>query len=205
MTDLPDTRQSLLVRLTQVDREKAWDDFINIYEPTIYRFARSRGLQDADASEVTQQVLIAVSERIEAWDHGEEQGSFRGWLFRVTRNLASKQLRAKRRNLHVDTYCLDEIVIDSDEDASIFSTEYRRQVFRWAANSIRDRYNANTWQAFWRTSVDGESAEQVASELRISVGAVYTAKCRIMTRLRDVVSQLTESEMPNVSGRDDED
>lgn len=51
MTDLPDTRHSLLFRLRDTTDREAWRQFVEVYSPVIYHYARRRGLQDADAAE----------------------------------------------------------------------------------------------------------------------------------------------------------
>ena len=197
MVDLPETRNSLLVRLSEVSDTTAWPTFISIYEPTIYRLARGQGLQDSDARDVTQEVLLAVHGRIDNWECGSSKGSFRGWLFKVIRNLTLKSLRqqARRPHLVANSDVVGEWPASSEADASVFLLEYRRQVFQWAAKSIRNRFQAATWQAFLRTGVRAESAAKVASDLEMSVGAVYAAKCRVMSQLRDVVEQLTSAEL----------
>ena len=93
MLELPETRNSLLVRLSAVNDTTAWAAFLRIYEPTIYRIARSRGLQDSDARDVTQEVLLAVHDKIDDWEYDSTKGSFRGWLFRVLRNCFLKSRR----------------------------------------------------------------------------------------------------------------
>lgn len=48
----PDTRHSLIARLSDRQNAEAWDQFSAIYQPLIYRLASAKGLQDADAHEV---------------------------------------------------------------------------------------------------------------------------------------------------------
>jgi RNA polymerase sigma-70 factor (ECF subfamily) len=164
MPQLPETRKSLLLQLAEADEPSAWTQFLSIYEPAIFHFAISRGLQEADARDVTQQVLLAVHKKAPQWNSDQDQGSFRGWLFTVTRNLAAKSLRTNRRLAIVNGATLDDVVDTApNEECSAFFLEYRKQVFRWAANSIKDQYLLRTWNAFWRTSVDGESSKSHAS------------------------------------------
>src|SRR5262249_21150791 len=91
-----DTRPSLLIRVRDPQDAAAWQQFAALYEPLIYQFARKRGLQDADAADLTQIVLQAVSESIRRLDYDPQRGSFRGWLFVVVRNQLQK-FRAQQR------------------------------------------------------------------------------------------------------------
>ena len=82
--------------------------------------------------------------------------------------------------------------VGSDESA-YFDHEYRRETFRWAAAQIRNEFRDSTWQAFWRTCVVGQEIKQVASELKMTVGAVYVARSRVMARLRQKVERINDT------------
>ena len=197
MPDLPETRHSLLVRLREVDDAPAWTEFVAIYESAIYRYARHKGLQGADAEDVTQAVLEAVYNRIDRWDADKARGSFRVWLFRVTRNLAAKAWNDWRRNPvrasgSMAEPLLAEIPEPSEEEKSIFELEYRRSLFHWAAEKVRDDVQEATWTAFRMTAVDGVTPKDAAGQLGISVASVYTAKCRVLSRIREII-QRTET------------
>lgn len=187
-----DTRESLILRLPSQSDALAWQEFTAIYEPMIYRFARKRGLQDADARELVQNVLVAVARAVERWQPDTEKGRFRSWLFRIARNQLINMVQQRR----LDAACggTDEWIsigqIDSPSNGhSQQLADYRRELFRIAAAHVRDCFHETTWEAFWRTSVLEEACETVAHELNISIGAVYIARSRVIHRLKQVIQQ----------------
>src|SRR5262245_15793069 len=94
--DLPLTRVSLLVQIRDGKNEAAWQEFVKLYGPVIFGFARKRGLQDADAADLMQDVLRSVSSAIGRLDYDRSQGTFRGWLFTITRNKVYNFLSARK-------------------------------------------------------------------------------------------------------------
>lgn len=190
----PSTHLSLLHRLSSGGDEEAWADFVRIYSPVIFRTLRFRGLQDADAHDVLQQILMSVKRSLEERRHDPSKAKFRTWLSVVTRNATINAL-SRRRPDHGsgDTDVqrrLDSIESDSDEEA-LFDREFEREVFRKAASMIENDFDPATWRAFWATTVEGHSIESIAEELSKKPGSIYTARSRVMRRLRDEVKRLT--------------
>ena len=194
MLDTPETRASLLVRVRDHRDAAAWAEFLAIYEPLVFRLMRRQGIQDADARELTQDVLVAIAKAIERWDPDPARGSFRAWLFRIARNLMinflSRQKAYHRGSGHSDMQRLLEQQPSTGEESALYDLECRRQLFHWAADRVRAEFTENTWQAFWRTCVSGESITDVAIDLRMSAGAIYVARSRVMARLRETVKTI---------------
>jgi len=192
----PTTRPSLVLRLRDPDDGAAWAEFVEIYEPLIYRLALNKGLQDADAEDLCQDVFRAVAAAIERWDPDPAKGRFRAWLFRITRNLLVNFLAGQRRQVRGtgSTSVQEMLEAQPAEDAEAeaeFAAEFKRRAFRWAADQVKNEFAESTWQAFWKTGVENGTVAAVAEELGMSAGAVYVARSRVLARLRDRVAQLT--------------
>jgi RNA polymerase sigma-70 factor (ECF subfamily) len=193
----PTTRRSLVLRLRDLDDQAAWAEFVEIYEPLLYRLARAKGLQDADAQDLCQDVFRAVAGAIERWDPDPAKGKFRGWLFRIARNMCIDFLAGQKRHARgsgstsVHEMLAARPVVDAGAQA-LFAAEFRRRAFLWAAEQVKHEFQDSTWQAFWRTGVENRPIAAVARELGISEGAVYVARSRVLARLRGRVEQLTE-------------
>ena len=198
MTSTPTTRASLLFRLRDSQDHEAWVEFVEIYEPAVYRQLRKCGLQDADAWELMQELFIAVNRRVGHWEMAKERGSFRGWLRRVTRNLVINWMKHGQRRMipfggpDSESF-FDDLVSGDCPESEEFDRELRRSIFHRASEIVRLEQNPKAWQAFWKTAVEGKTPAQVAQELGMSEGAIRVAKCRALARLRDVVKTL-ESE-----------
>jgi len=198
MQNTPETRASLLIRLRDRQNRQAWTEFVDIYDPLIYRLARRQGLQDADARDLTQQVLMAVAAKVENWNPDRSKGSFRAWISQVARNLIINMLIHRRRhppgtgdsNIQ---QLLNQKSAPTGEDSALFDAEYRRQLFHHVAGQVRDEFRSTTWSAFWDTCVQGQEIKQVAQRLDISIGAVYIARSRVLARLRQRIEQIEEA------------
>jgi RNA polymerase sigma-70 factor (ECF subfamily) len=193
--DQPTTRPSLLLRLRDPGDERAWSEFAAIYAPLVYRLARHKGLQDADARDLTQEVFAAVVRAFESGAFEEGKGSFRGWLFRIARNLTVnflvRQGRHPRGSGDSDLHdLLDAHAAPGAEDSALFDAEYKRQLLCWAIEEVRGEFTELTWRAFWQAGVEGRPAPEVARELQTTVGTVYHCKSRVMARLRAKVQEV---------------
>jgi RNA polymerase sigma factor (sigma-70 family) len=197
MTQLPTTRFTLLARLGEPANQAAWEEFVAVYEPAVYGFARKKGLQDADARDLCQDVLRAVSLAIERWTPDPARGSFRAWMFRIARNMlinfvASGKRRVRGAGDSAVQQALAELPARKSGDSELYETEYRRQLFVWAAGEVQNEFAASTWQAFWRTAIEGREIKTVASELDMTTGAVYIARSRVIARLRERIEEFEQ-------------
>jgi RNA polymerase sigma-70 factor (ECF subfamily) len=193
MADAPETRPSLLVRLRDPRDGTAWAQFVEVYAPLIYGFARKHGLQDADAADLTQEVLQAVAGAVGRLDYDPRRGSFHGWLFTVVRNRLRNFLRGRAAWAGDATEALDPLheppAPEPDADA-LWREEYERRLFAWAAEQVRSEVEESTWRAFWLTGVEGRGAKAAAGELGLTVAAVYMAKSRVLARIKEHIRQL---------------
>lgn len=192
MGEIPDTRQSLMLRVKDPANRDAWAEFVTIYRPAVLRFALRRGLQIADAEDVTQRVFMAVARSMEDWKASDDSGSFRAWLLRVTRNhvinAVTRQPKARAAGgtstLRRWNEQLDEKTLEKDLD-----WELRRAQFRAAAEQVKSEFEPATWQAFWLTTVEEKEIASVASDLGKSTGSVYAARSRVMRRIKQYIER----------------
>jgi RNA polymerase sigma-70 factor (ECF subfamily) len=196
MVQSPSTRPSLLVRIRNAKDQEAWSQFVDIYAPLVYAYARRYGLQDADAADLTQDVLRAVARAANKLVYDAERGTFRGWLFTVTRNklrnFHASQGRHCRGAGDTDVQNLLNQHAAPDDDSAEWDAEFERSQFNWVADQVRTEVQESTWLAFWQTAVEGRSGKEVAATLDMTVAAVYLAKSRVMARLKERLRQIGE-------------
>lgn len=192
MNSAPDTRGSLLIRVRDPADQAAWYEFVEIYRPIILRLARQKGMQEADADDVAQQVLVAVAKAIEQREHDPKRAKFRTWLGRVAHNAILNALTRRRRDRGSGDSALLAVLnghaSHTGPDSDLLRLERRREVFRWAVRQIRKEFRQATWDAFWLTAVEGRAVEVVAKELEKNRGAIYAARSRVIRRIQEKVT-----------------
>ena len=195
MMDGPVTRPSLLVRLSNAADTEAWSQFVRLYVPLVHGLARRRGLQEADADDLTQEVFQKVSVAVGKLHYDARRGSFRSWLFTVSCRCLHDFLQRRARQCRgtgssgVQALLEEEPAPPSAEEDA-WDREYQQRVFEWAAREVRPHIKPTTWEAFWQLAVEGRSGEEVAQALGMSVGAVYVAKSRVLARLHNKILEL---------------
>lgn len=178
MSRVPDTRESLILRLPTKADAQAWREFVSIYEPFLHRFVRRQGLQDADARELVQDVLLSVVQAVGHWQSDATRAKFRTWLFRIARNRLIDVL-SKRQRQATQTGGSGMLEVPQPQrlvEEAVLA--HRRELFRWAASQVKEQVQPATWLAFWKTSVEERSVDEVATELGLTTGAVYIARDR---------------------------
>ena len=193
MTKPPETRSSLLIRLRNPADQNAWFEFAEIYRPVITRLALRKGLQAADAENVAQNVLTSIARVIEKHEHDPQRAKFRTWLNRIAQNAilnALTRIKPDRGSGNTEIQSLlNHIETNDGGDSDLLRLECRRELFRRASRIIVDEFQPETWQAFWKTAVEGQSVAAVSDELEKKPGAIYAARCRIMRRIQEVVAE----------------
>lgn len=199
MAEPPLTRVTLLNRLKDGADADAWREFVHLYGPVVYGFARKRGLQDADAADLTQAVLRQVAAHVGSLEYDPRRGTFRGWLFTIVRNRLRDFLRQPRQLYQGSGSpkvqgLLESLPGPEPEETEAWEREYRLGLLAWAAEQVRPQVREKTWQAFWQTAVDGRPGAEVARALGLTPAAVYLARGRVMARLRAAVREAQDEE-----------
>jgi len=175
MAHVPETSESLIERVKDSANVEAWTDFLDVYRPLILRMARRKNLQDADAQDVCQKVLFAVSQAISQWEPHPDH-PFRAWLGRIARNAilnaVTRRPKDQATGLSEVELLLREVAADNDDDSAELMLETRRQLFQRASQIVRCEFTAITWQMFWETEVEGQSVETVAEACGRTAGAI---------------------------------
>lgn len=198
MTEFPETHESLLLQVRSPENCEAWNQFALIYQPVIYRLARRRGLQDADAQDLAQQVLIAVASAIGNWEKANQSVRFRHWLRRVARNAIINALSRQPHDRAAGGSSVQELLMEQphadSESNSQIELEYRREIYLRAARTVRGDIEPDTWRAFEITVIENRSIDDAAVELNKPIGTIYAARSRIMRRFREAVKELEKAE-----------
>jgi RNA polymerase sigma factor (sigma-70 family) len=200
MAEAPATRITLLNRIRDIADSDAWAEFATLYGPVVYGFARKRGLQDADASDLVQDVLRSVARNAEKLEYDPKRGTFRGWLYTVARNKIFNFLNSQRNRARgvgddgSDHDRLDSLADKREDQEAIWELEYQRRLSSLAMDAVKHEFQPATWKAFWATAVDGKTAADIGRELGMTTGAVYVAKSRVLARLREKVTDLQDDD-----------
>lgn len=190
------TRKSLLIRIKDSDDTLAWSQFTVLYGPLIYRYGKRKGLQDADAADLMQDVLGRVSQSITTFNYNPAIGRFRSWLFLISRQAFSDLLKKRdRQPVGTGDSRISELISHAaaPQEESIWETEYRKHLLSWAMKQIQEQFSESTWMAFCEFALNNRPAKEVAKSLGMSVGAIYIAKTRVMQRLKETVSTIDDT------------
>lgn len=192
MSPSPETRFSLIEKIRNPTDARAWSEFVAIYEPLIVETCRRKGLQHADSIDVAQEVLTRVANSVAGFRYDKPNATFRGWLYRITRNLTIDFLRRRAKDPLAKSTSpteLHRLPHPSREESREFEQSFQRRMFLVVASQVESTVKPQTWLAFWKVEVEQRDAALVAKELGMTRGAVYVAKCRVLAKLRREVQK----------------
>jgi len=178
------TSTSLLTRLKKLEDREAWDRFVSLYTPLIFYWGRRSELSNDDSADLVQDVRAVLVRKLPEFQY-DRQRSFRGWLRTVTLN----KWRESNRRKSLPTVEAGESglanLTAADPSEEYWETEYRQQLVSRAMQLLRSEFQPSTWEACWEYVVEGRRAEEAAAEKGVSVWTVYSAKSRLLRRLRE--------------------
>lgn len=188
------TSSSLLERARARDPQ-AWERLVKLYSPLVYHWCRSARIPPDDAADLLQEVFQSVALALGTFRHVGEENSFRGWLRTITQNKLRDFFRHRKRTPLASggseqDFLLDLAASQSGDGTTTNEQAEKRLLMRRDLQLVRLEFAETTWQAFWRVTIQGHDAAAVGAELGISRAAVYTAKCRILSRLRQALADL---------------
>jgi len=195
MNDWPNTNLSLIRRAADPRDEVAWRQLEAVYRPLILKMARRAKLSPEASEDLAQQVFLNVFKAIHRWQPQPGGPRFRNWLGRVARNAI---LNAGSRGPHDPAVGgssllqrLQQLPANDDPCTSL-SSELRQAGIRAAAAAIQPEFSNRTWALFWQTTIEGLSIQQAATAWNCSHGAVYSARSRVLARLKRQLQQLSD-------------
>jgi RNA polymerase sigma-70 factor (ECF subfamily) len=191
------TPPSLLLRIRDAQDVESWQTFVDAYAPLVYRYVRRSGLQDADAADVTQDVLAKVARAIRNFEYQPQRGRFRDWLGAVTRSQLARFHARLGKDVKPAGEEQLETVAGPSADAE-WGDQFNARILEVALERVRPSFEPSTWQAFEQSWLRERPADEVAAELGLPVAKIYVARSRVLKRLREEVLLLADEVLPNL-------
>jgi len=188
------TRPSLLMRIRDRNDEESWRTFVTIYAPLVYRYCCRHGLQDADAADLSQEVMEKVARAIRSFEYQPAKGLFRNWLLTITRRQLAEfhQKIARRPERSVGLSEVEGLSEDGDRPDADWNQDFTDRVLQVALDRSRPDFEPATWRAFESVWIENRSAAETADALALNIDLVYYSKARVLKRLKAEVEEIVE-------------
>lgn len=185
---MSETSISLLDRLRHNAAEADWQRLVDLYTPLIRGWLRRHAPALREADDLVQDVLTVVVRRIGEFEH-QRTGSFRRWLRTITVNCLRDHWKRQRHRPQGtgDSDFLEMLQQLEDPDSRmsrLWDEEHDRHVTQRLLQLVRARFETSTWRAFERVALEGATPDEVAAELGVTVNAVFIARSRVLSCLR---------------------
>ncbi|QDT02749.1 RNA polymerase sigma factor RpoE [Rubripirellula lacrimiformis] len=190
----PETRPSLIVRLSDQQDQSAWWSFVELYEPFLKHLVARQGVPPAHQGDVVQQVLVAIAGSVSGWKDDGGDASFRRWVNRVARNVVIKFMTRQRRQISGQggSDALARMDQHPDRIDPAIESQYRHELIVWASGRVRAEFAETSWIAFWATMIEGRDVAEVAESIGVSTGSIYMSRSRIVRRIRETIDEVLQ-------------
>jgi len=192
-----ETSATLLARLRQVPADQAaWAQFADRYGRKIYAWCRRWNLQETDAEDVTQNVLIKLAEKMRTFEYDASR-SFRAWLKTVARHAWSDHWSSRKAVVAAGGSQVLEMLQSAEAREDLvqrLDEEFDRELFDEATARVRMRVTPRTWEAFERTAIRGESGADAAKATGMKVATVFVARSKVQKMLQEELKKLDAPE-----------
>ncbi len=190
------TRKSLLIRAREGD-QGAWDDLHTLYRPLIVGWLNRQGVAQRDLDDLVQEIFLAVYRGLPSFTHSGREGAFRAWIRSIALNHSCNYWRSPARRVGTPggpdaDETLRQLEDPESELWQFWEEEHDRHLLRCLIEMMEIEFEPATMQAFRRVALEGATGTEAAAELGLSVGAVYTARSRVLRRLREVAEGLID-------------
>lgn len=199
---MAETSASLLDRLRTDPDSSEWQRLVQLYSPLIRNWLRRQEVLAHDADDLVQEVLAVVIRRLKDFEHNQRIGAFRNWLRTITVNVIRDHWRARKtRPTATGASDFQQFLSDLEDPRSAlsqaFDLEHDRHITRQLLDQLEKEFEPTTWRAFTEVALTGRPAAEVAAELGLSTNAVFIAKSRVLSRLRQEAKGLVEENSPD--------
>lgn len=180
------TRPSLLAKLRS-DDASAWSDLVDLYGPLVGYWCRRGGLDPSSTADCVQEVFASVATSIGGFVPHRGEGSFRAWLWTITRNKiidAGRGNPIQARGGSTAAFQISQIPTAASDDDEPTGPVQMDALVRRAMAQVRVDFNTRTWTMFERCVIDGVPTATVADQMDATPAAVRQARSRVLRRLR---------------------
>lgn len=171
----------------------AWHRLVSVFGPIVYRWCRASSVPASDAADVVQEVFATVARGISDFERQKSAGSFRSWLATITRSRTADYFRraAKQQAAAGGTEAMQAMQRHAEAvDSTITYANLQSTISHQVLAQARAEFEPSTWDAFWKTTIEGKSAGEVAQLTGLSRASVYQAKSRVLRNLRQRMVEL---------------
>jgi len=183
------TNPSLLRRIKDLRDGGAWGEFDSLYRPMLHRFAKIRGLSDADAEDIVQRCMASICVHIDEFTYDPSRGRFKAWLQTLVKNKC-RDLQRSRKHREKDAEALKGVAADVEPPESAFERIWVEEHLNHCLRLLSQEEDEQTYKAFHEYAVEEQPVEEVCRRFELTAQQLYKIKWRLTKRLREQMTHL---------------